>query len=216
MKGLAQHTASIFEAISRLECIKPYVLVGGTALSIQLGTRESEDLDFMSWRKSRNEKREVDWSTIKKELETIGNIDKCDILDIDHVEFVINGVKLSFYANPNYSPIKKSIPCLNNIFLADKTSIGAMKMEVMLRRSKFRDYYDIYSLLEAGEDINEMMSIALKYSGHRLKSKNLIAMLTRSERFAPDDNFTALNPTYNITAKDIEQRIISALSASQS
>jgi hypothetical protein len=41
-------------------------------------------------------------------------------------------------------------------------------------------------------------------------------MLTRSERFAPDDNFTALNPTYNITAKDIEQRIISALSASQS
>jgi hypothetical protein len=216
MKGLAQHTASIFEAISRLECIKPYVLVGGTALSIQLGTRESEDLDFMSWRKSRNEKREVDWPTIKKELETIGNIDKCDILDIDHVEFVINGVKLSFYANPNYSPIKKAIPCLNNIFLADKTSIGAMKMEVMLRRSKFRDYYDIYSLLEAGEDINEMMGIALKYSGHRLKSKNLIAMLTRSERFAPDDNFTALNPTYNITAKDIEQRIISALSASQS
>ncbi len=211
MKGLANHTASIFEDVSLLECIKPYVLVGGTALSIQLGTRESEDLDFMSWRKKRNEKREVDWPQIKKELETIGNVDKCDILDIDHVEFTVNGVKLSFYANPNYSPLKETVPCLNNIVLADKTSIGAMKMEVLLRRSKFRDYYDIYSLLEAGEDINEMMSIALRYSEHRLKSKNLIAMLTRSERFVADDKFMTLNPIYNISPKDIELRIISAL-----
>lgn len=209
--GLAPHTASIFEAISRLECIKPYLLVGGTALSLQLSTRESEDLDFMSWRKSKNEKREVDWPKIKKELENIGTVNKCDILDLDHVEFDINGVKLSFYANPNFSPVKQTIPFLNNIMLADKTSIGAMKMEVLLRRSKFRDYYDIYSLIEAGEDIYEMIDIALKYSGHRLKSKNLIAMLTRSDRFCQDDNFTALNPKYIITPEDIEKRIIAEL-----
>lgn len=212
MNGLAPNTASIFDAISHLECIKPYVLVGGTALSLQLGTRESEDLDFMSWRKNRNEKREVDWPKIKKELESIGTIEKYDILDIDHVEFVVNGVKISFYANPNYSPLKSVVPYINNIVLADKTSIGAMKMEVMLRRSKYRDYYDIFSLLEAGEDLKEMMSLALRYSGHRLKSKNLIAMLTRSERFIQDDNFITLHPIYEITAKDIERRIVSALS----
>lgn len=34
MKGLAPHTQEIFEAISNLECIKPYLLVGGTALSL--------------------------------------------------------------------------------------------------------------------------------------------------------------------------------------
>lgn len=212
MTGLAPHTSSIFESVSHLECIKPYVLVGGTALSLQLGTRESEDLDFMSWRKSRSEKREVDWPQIKKELETIGTVEKCDILDIDHVEFLVNGVKLSFYANPNYTPVKEVVPCLNNIVLADKTAIGAMKMEVMLRRSKFRDYYDIYSLIEAGEDLREMMGIALKYSGHRLKSKNLLAMLTRSERFVPDRNFSALNPIYDVTPHDIERRIVAALS----
>lgn len=211
MNGLAPHTASIFEAISKLECIKPYVLVGGTALSLQLGTRESEDLDFMSWRTSRNEKREVDWPRIKKELESIGTVEKCDILDLDHVEFEVNGVKLSFYANPNNSPLKATIPCLNNIVLADKTSIGAMKMEVMLRRSKYRDYYDIYSLLEAGEDMMEMMNIALKYSGHRLKSKNLISMLTRSERFVKEASFETLNPIYNVSPKEIEERIIAAI-----
>lgn len=86
-----------------------------------------------------------------------------------------------------------------------------MKMEVMLRRSQYRDYYDIYSLLEAGESLKEMMNLAQRYSGHRLKSKNLIAMLTRSDRFVLDTNFSSLNPTYDVSPKEIEQRIISAL-----
>lgn len=193
MKGLARHTSLIFDKITRLECIRPYVLVGGTALSLQLGTRLSEDLDFMSWRKTRNEKREVDWPTIKKELESIGQVEHVDILGLDHVEFIVSGVKISFYANPNHSPLKNEVPYLNNLRLADLTSIGAMKMEVLMRRSKFRDYYDIYSLLEAGEDINEMMDIALRYSGHRLKSKNLQAMITCSDRFISDKNFKELD-----------------------
>lgn len=216
MKGLAPHTSELIEPISKLECIKPYCLVGGTALSLQIGTRLSEDMDFMSWRKSKNEKREIDWSQIKKELETIGKIDNFDLLDIDHAEFVVNGVKISFYANPNYSPLEEEIPYLNNIRLADLKSIGAMKMEVLLRRSKFRDYYDIYSLLEYGVNLHEMITKALKYSGHRLKSKNLLAMLTRSDRFEADTNFSALAPIYPVTPKDIENRIKQSLDAETS
>lgn len=215
MKFLAPNTSLIFEAVSKLECIKSYLLVGGTALSLQLGTRLSEDLDFMSWRKSKKEKREIDWPQIKKELESIGTVEKIDILDIDHVEYIVNGVKISFYANPNYSPVIEEIPFMNNIRLADKVSIGAMKMEVMLRRSRFRDYYDIYSLLEAGVSLNEMIPIALKYSGHKLKSKNLMAMLTRGERFSTDSDFKNLSPIYDISTADIENRIKVALAASE-
>lgn len=216
MNGVTPTTLAIIDNLSKLECIKPYVLVGGTALSLQLGTRQSEDLDFMSWRKSKNERREVDWPIIKKELESIGHVEKCDILDIDHVEFLVNDVKISFYASPNRSPLLKEIPFLNNIRLADKMAIGAMKMEVMLRRSKFRDYYDIYSLIEAGEDLIQMINTALKYSGHKLKSKNLIAMLTRSDRFIPDTDFAALKPVYNITPEAIENRIKESLAALKS
>lgn len=212
MKGLAPKTESIIEAISCLDCIKPFTLVGGTALAIQLGTRQSEDLDFMSWRKNRTEKREVDWPRIKNELAGLGIISSMDILDMDHVEFVVNDVKISFYANPNYSPVIKEIPFLNNIKLADMISIGAMKMELMLRRSKFRDYYDIYSLLLAGVNISEMMEIALKYSAHRLKSKNLLSMLTRGDRFIQDSNFKTLNPVYDVTPAQIEAKIKEILS----
>ena len=59
MKGLAPHTRQVFEAVSKLDCIKPYLLVGGTALSLQIGTRQSEDLDFMKWRTYRDEKMEA-------------------------------------------------------------------------------------------------------------------------------------------------------------
>lgn len=207
MPSLAPQTTAIFDAVTSLECIRPYVLVGGTALSLQLETRLSENLDFMSWRKSLDEKREVDWPQIQKELSAIGTVENCDILDIDHVEFIVEGVKVSFYANPNRSPLKQAIAYRNNLYLADPLSIGAMKMEVMLRRSKFRDYYDIYSLIEAGVDLKEMIDLALRYSGHRLKSKNLIAMLTRSERFILDADFAMLQPQYDISPDQIEARI---------
>ena len=211
MKGLAKHTEAIIEDVSQLDCIRPYLLVGGTALSLQIDCRLSENLDFMSWRTSKSEKREVDWPKIKEELSTVGIVEKVDILDIDHVEFVVSGVKLSFYANPNYSPVTQPVPFIGNIILADPLSIGAMKMEVMLRRSKFRDYYDIYCLIQKGLSINEMISKVLKYSGHRLKTKNLIAMLTNSSRFVKDRNFEYLMPRYDVTSEDIEACIKDAL-----
>lgn len=211
MKGLAPHTRQVFEAVSKLDCIKPYLLVGGTALSLQMGTRQSEDLDFMKWRTSKTEKMEVAWYQIEKELATIGNTQHKDILDIDHVEYLVSGVKFSFYACPKYSPVSMPVEYLNNLRLADVKSIGAMKMEVMLRRSNFRDYYDIYSILKSGVPINDLVSLALTYSGHKLKSKNLLAMLTNGSRFVRDSHFEQLAPTYAVTAQEIEDYIKSCL-----
>ena len=42
MKGLAPHTSKIFESVSMLDCIKPYLLVEGTALSFQIGTNKAK------------------------------------------------------------------------------------------------------------------------------------------------------------------------------
>lgn len=207
MKGLAPHTLQVFEAVSKLDCIKPYLLVGGTALSLQIGTRQSEDLDFMKWRTSKTEKMEVAWFQIEKELATVGDIQHKDILDIDHVEYLVSGVKFSFYACPKYSPVSAPVEYLNNLRLADVKSIGAMKMEVMLRRSNFRDYYDIYSILKSGVPINDLVSLALTYSGHKLKSKSLLAMLTNGSRFTRDSHFEQLEPIYAVTAKEIEDYI---------
>ena len=99
-KSLAPHTGKVFETISRLECIKSYTLVGGTALSLQIAKRQSEDLDFMKWPSKKNEKCEVDWPAIKKELESVGEVRDYDVGSFNFVSFNFEGVKLSFYAPP--------------------------------------------------------------------------------------------------------------------
>ena len=206
--SLAPQTGRLIEAVSCLECIKPFVLVGGTALSIQLKTRQSEDLDFMRWKNGKDDTLDINWPGLQKELETIGQIEDVQVAGFDQVLFVVDGVKISFYAAPRKRiPTMQEIPYLNNIRMADVESISIMKMEAMMRRSKFRDYYDIYSILKNGADIHKLIPLALEHSGHKLKTKGLMAMLTNGELFCKDEGFVQLQPLYDVTAADIESYI---------
>lgn len=207
-RGLTANIDAIIDQVAQLECIKPYILCGGTALAMQIGHRKSEDLDFMMWRISKTEKPEVDWNAIEKELnEKIGEIENFNMLGFDQVEFLVKGVKFSFFVSDNYSPVSSPVDYFGNIRLADIESIMAMKMEVMLRRMKFRDYYDIYCILQEGYSIHKGMDKALSLSRHRLSSKNIITMLLGG-RFIPDDNFLALEPKYKVTKEEIREYIL--------
>ena len=211
-QALAPQTGRLIEAISRLECIKPFVLVEGTALSIQLKTRQSEDLDFMRWKESKDDTLDIGWPKIQKELETVGTIEDIQVAGFDQVLFIVDGVKVFFYAAPRKRiPSMQEIPYMNNIRLADVESIGIMKMEAMMRRSKFRDYYDIYSILKNGADIKTLIPQALEHSGHKLKSKGLMAMLSNGALFKKDEQFTQLQPIYDVSPSDIEAYIKSLL-----
>ena len=210
-QGLTTNIEAIIEQVGLLECIKPYILCGGTALAIQIGHRKSEDLDFMMWRKSKTEKPEVNWNAIERELkEKIGEIENFNMLGFDQVEFVVKGVKFSFFVSDNLSPVTAPTDYLGNIRLADIESIMAMKIEEMLRRMKFRDYYDIYCILQEGYSIHKGIEKALKLSRHRLSSKNIIVMLLGGQ-FFPDDNFVTLEPKYDVTKEQIRDYIMRKL-----
>ncbi len=210
-QGLTDNIDAIIEQVAQMECIKPYILCGGTALAMQIGHRKSEDLDFMMWRKSKTEKPEVNWNAIEKELtEKVGEIENFNMLGFDQVEFLVKGVKFSFFVSDNYSPVTSPIEYLGNIRIADIEAIMAMKMEVMLRRMKFRDYYDIYCILRKGYSIHKGIEKALSLSRHRLSSKNIIAMLLGGQ-FIPDNNFPALEPKYDITREKIREFILHKL-----
>ena len=210
-QGLTTNIEAIIEQVAQLECIKPYILCGGTALAMQVGHRKSEDLDFMMWRISKTEKPEVNWNAIERELkEKIGEIENFNMLGFDQVEFVVKGVKFSFFVSDNLSPVTAPTDYLGNIRLADIESIMAMKMEVMLRRMKFRDYYDIYCMLQEGYSIHNGIEKALNLSRHRLSSKNIIAMLLGGQ-FVPDNNFATLEPKYDVTKEQIREYIMQKL-----
>jgi predicted nucleotidyltransferase component of viral defense system len=210
-KGLTEKIEAIIEKVAGMESIKPYILCGGTALALQIGHRKSEDLDFVMWRISKSVKPEVDWPAIEKEFkDKVGEIEQINMLGFDQVEFLVKGVKISFYVSENASPISTPVNYLGNIRLADMNAILAMKLEVMLRQMKFRDYYDIYAMLKEDCDISKGIDAALNYSQRKLSTKSVVMMLL-SDRFMPDEGFSQLEPRYTITKYDIRDYVLQKL-----
>jgi len=210
MKGLSAHTEAIFEKVSKMDSIKDYCLIGGTALSLQIDKRLSEDLDFCKWSTAPGkDKPTVNWKNIEDELnEKVGKVEKVDVLGENQTNFIVEGVNLSFYANQHMkSPIKSTKTILNNIIVPDLETIGAMKLEVMARRSKFRDYYDIYSILKEGEKLTTLIDRAVSYSGGRFKSKNIASYVSNPSNFGNDPEFKLLEPKYKIDAENIANHV---------
>jgi hypothetical protein len=210
LNGLSKNTSEIIEKVSKIELLKEFTLVGGTALSFQIQHRLSEDLDFMKWKNTTSDSTEVGWNQLEAELKKIGNV-KTDLLGFDQVNFLINDVKITFYGRDSETPVKNIVPIKENIFAADLLSIGIMKLELIQRRSKFRDYYDIYCLLQEDISIKAMIDGARTYSGNNLREKNLLAFISNSQNYKEDTGFKQLEPKYNVSGPDIENFIIEAI-----
>jgi hypothetical protein len=205
MKGLSAEAEKTLTAIAEKEFILEYTLVGGSALAVQIGHRLSEDLDFCRWKSSGENTPTVNWPEIEKHLNEFGIADK-NILGFNQIDFFLNnGLKLSFYANQQrLSPVTEKVSILGNVHAPTIETIGVMKLELMLRRSSFRDYYDIYSILKAGASLKRMVHGAGKYSGHTLKSKDILAFISNGDNYKSEMNFSRLKPRYTVNEKEIE------------
>jgi len=206
MQGVTQKTADVLQQISTLDCLKDYTLIGGTALSIQINHRLSEDIDFCKWKTTKSEIPVVNRFQIQNELSTLG-IEKTNILDEFHVDYTVNGVRVTFFCNSMYKkPAQlQTTKLINNIKLPDINSIGIMKLEVMKNRSKLRDYYDIYAILKAGGDFNRILDGFLQYTRHHYRSRDVLSLLADAKRFNSEKNIDHLLPKYRVTPNEISE-----------
>lgn len=208
IQGLSSQTLEVFNAIKDSDLFCEYVLIGGSALSIQLQNRLSEDLDFCKWQDNPGIKgKEIDWPAVEKFLEKLGSV-RTEVLDLFQVNFFVKDVKLSFYSNSitTYREIESG-PKFGKILLSEVGSIGVMKLEVLSRRNLFRDYYDIYSVLKENVSLKELVLRAARYSCHRMKTKSILSIISDGSRFRKEENFSLLSPKYNVTSGDIETYI---------
>jgi predicted nucleotidyltransferase component of viral defense system len=208
MKGLSVQSENILTSIAECDFINDYTFIGGSSLAVQIGHRLSEDLDFYKWKTEKEKKPTVNWPEIEKHLEPFGIADK-NILGFDQIDFFIeNGVKVSFYANQRRkSPVMETVSILGKINAPNIETIGVMKLELMLRRSNFRDYYDIYSILREGASLKQMVYGAGRYTGYSLKSKDILAFISNGENYGMEKNFERLMPRYSVNETDIENFI---------
>ena len=205
LQGLTPQSLKIFEQIKESEIFQEYTLIGGTALSIQINNRLSEDLVFCKWQDNpATKKTDVNWPQIEKYLKTIGTV-KTDIIDLQQVNFYVNDVKITFYSNAitTFREIETKVR-FDNISLATINSIGVMKLEVMMRIHLFRDYYDLYSILKEGISIKEIVAKSGRFSLHRMKTKGILGIILNGSLFRKEENFSLLLPKYTVTSTDIQ------------
>ena len=129
-------------------------LVGGTALALQIGHRQSIDFDLFSNKPFNN-------------LNLLGKILKHKKITktlIDHdgeLTVVIEGVKITFLYYP--FPILFDFVLLQNVKALGVKELAATKAYTVGRRGTYKDYADLYFIIsEKHSTLDEIMEMAEK------------------------------------------------------
>lgn len=132
-------TLDLIKSLSGDKELKNLVLVGGTALSLQIGHRISVDIDLFSNEKINSEK-------IAAHLQKSYGADSMQLIK-NGVFCFINDIKIDVISH-QYKWIKPALN-LENIRLASLEDIAAMKLNAITGNgTRLKDFIDIYFLLE--------------------------------------------------------------------
>ena len=134
-------TLSLLKNLMVLPSLKPFSLVGGTALSLRYGHRSSIDLDLFSH-------EQFDHQKIVNELEATFRhrfFYKQQQTGFGVFCF-INDIKVDFVYFPH--PLIEEIEIVDNIRIYSNADISAMKIQAILGRAKKKDFWDLYELLQ--------------------------------------------------------------------
>lgn len=118
---------------------REYYLVGGTAIALYLGHRRSIDYDLFKFAPLNR----------KKNIEKIRQFGYEPLITwnvTDQMNLVVNDVKLTFFQYP--FQIKADHVFEESVRIPDLIDLAAMKAYALGRRSKWKDYVDLYFLLK--------------------------------------------------------------------
>lgn len=157
---------------------REYYLVGGTAIAMHIGHRRSIDFDMFKPTYI-NHKRNLD-------------------------NLIINDVKVTFFEYP--FPIEPSERFENIFRMPSLLQLAAMKAYALGRRSKWKDYVDLYFLLTHHFNIEEISQEAQKIFGQLYSEKMFRSQLC----FFEDIDYTE-EVEYLIDNPPTEEQIKTAL-----
>lgn len=130
----------LFKLIDTFPALSDYVFVGGSALALHLAHRKSEDLAFFTWKKGVFDSEIIQTNLSAWQTKSILN------LSDQQIDLMLEGVKVSFF-DASWSFLKPEKPEVFN--LASLENLAAMKTHALFVRAKYRDYYDLYYLVQA-------------------------------------------------------------------
>jgi len=141
---------------------KDFGLVGGTAIALHIGHRESIDFDLFSL-------EEFDNGKIRKKITDAKRIARTIRDETGQFTIIINEVRFTFF----YYPFKIifSEDFNNVIRLPDVLTLGAMKAYALGRRPKWKDYVDLYFIIKDYCSIKDICEKAGEIFGKEFNEK---------------------------------------------
>ncbi|HOY31816.1 MAG TPA: nucleotidyl transferase AbiEii/AbiGii toxin family protein [Bacteroidales bacterium] len=130
---------------------RTFYLVGGTAIALHIGHRRSIDFDLFTTSKLVKYR-------IKSKLNEIPFKQMPLFEDYDQLHLHLNNVKLTFFSFP--FPIAHPVKVESVISMPSLLSLASMKAFALERRSKWKDYVDLFFILKNYHTIQEISNAA--------------------------------------------------------
>jgi len=200
---LLPKTKEVLVELSHSAAMEEYTFVGGSALSCYLHHRLSEDLDFFTWHDTAN-------------IENILPIFNRDDLKIinrskQQTDIIYKGVKITFFSN-KWENLKESRePLTGSIQISTMGLLAAMKVNTLFLRAKYRDYYDLYCLVNQEYTISGLYELSASLLPGLTKRLFQIALTFTDD--IVDDSISHLTPVCTLTKKEIEAFFIEKIKA---
>jgi hypothetical protein len=126
----------VLSGFTKTEFGSRFYLAGGTALSLQLGHRQSVDLDFFS--------PTEDIPTVRIHLESALASFHATLADSSwgNLVYLVKDIRLGFYGYgyPLVAPLVET----EDVRLASTEDIALMKLDALLSRAMRKDFYDLF------------------------------------------------------------------------
>jgi hypothetical protein len=127
------------ELLSHLKSFRrSFYLAGGTAIALYLGHRRSIDFDLFS-------SAPIIKHRLKKKLIQIPFQQIPIFEDVDQFHIMINNVKTTFFHYP--FQVEHTVKVGEYFYMPSLLSLAAMKAFALSRRAKWKDYVDLYFIL---------------------------------------------------------------------
>jgi predicted nucleotidyltransferase component of viral defense system len=181
--------------------LQGFVLVGGSALALQIHHRESEDLDFM-WPEGRLPRLRLEQLQDKVAgLEFVEETDPILLRDADDAgldlrdftqNYLLDGVRVSFFVpeHPERAILSRIKSDLVRVATIDE--IFALKALVCAKRGKSRDWFDLYVLMKEHGYTFAKMHRALVDAGARSAYDVAASRLSACRASPKDEGFQSL------------------------
>lgn len=146
-------TKKLSKRLQEVDFLKPFYLSGGTALALQLGHRESENLDFFS-------QKIFDPQKFQQNLLTIGELSGVEMSE-GMLNYFFQEAQLQFLHYP-YKLLEATVDW-RGLALSSVVDIACTKLVIISTRGSKKDFVDLFFILKEYSLDELFRNVARKY-----------------------------------------------------